>query len=55
MQVSKLNQSQKDDLLQYLLFREYQQKFEIIDGLNQHPKGLTFDAWLEHTLERAGI
>lgn len=55
MTVSRLEQSQKDDLLQFLLHREYEREFEIIDGLKQHPKGLTFDAWLEHTLERAGL
>lgn len=55
MMVSRLEQSQKDDLLQFLLYCEYQREFEVIDGMNQHPKGYNFDAWIEHLLEGMGL
>lgn len=29
------------------LYETYREEFEIIDGLNQHPSGKTFEEWME--------
>jgi hypothetical protein len=34
------------EAVDFLLHQEYVREFEIIDGLNKHPKGYTFDEWL---------
>jgi hypothetical protein len=36
-----------EGLLKWLLSKAYFEEFEVIDGLKQHPQGLTFDQWLE--------
>lgn len=33
--------------LEFLLSREYLSEFEVIDRLNQHRNGLTFEQWKE--------
>ncbi len=32
--------------LELLLLDKYRSEFEVIDGLNQHPKGMNFNKWL---------
>lgn len=36
----------------WLFFEVYSSEFVIIDGLNQHPDGLTFDQWLVQRMRR---
>ena len=38
-------------MLERVLTKSYFNEFEVIDGLNQHPEGLTFDDWLNKILE----
>jgi hypothetical protein len=49
----KLTESQKNDLLSYLLYEKYTSEFKVIDGLGQHPDGLNFEQWIERLLERS--
>lgn len=51
MQVWELPQRQKTQLLTYLLYKNYQDEFRVIDGLNQHPDGLTFEQWIDKILD----
>jgi hypothetical protein len=32
--------------LNFLLIESYTKKFEVIDGFNQHPQGLSYEEWL---------
>lgn len=32
--------------IEFILLKEYFKEFEVIDRLNQHPKGLNFYEWL---------
>lgn len=41
--------SKVNDLLHKLYTKDYQNEFVIIDGLNQHPDGLTFKEWMKTT------
>jgi len=45
--------SNRDDLLQFILFERYADEFVIIDGLHQHPDGISFNEWLERILEKS--
>jgi len=32
--------------IEFLLFAEYQREWEVIDRMNQHPRGINFYQWL---------
>lgn len=36
-----------DSLIHWHLHREYESEFKIIDNLNQHPDGITFEEWMD--------
>ena len=36
-------ENQIEKMLNDLMFRDYEAQFKVIDGLNQHPDGLTFE------------
>ncbi len=40
-------------LLEWILYREYQSEFVVIDGLNQHRQGLNFEEWLDRHYDAA--
>ena len=40
-------------LLEWILYREYQGEFVVIDGLNQHPDGVSFEKWLDRHYDAA--
>lgn len=35
------------EAIKYLLFKEYEKEFEIVDGIRQHKDGLSYVDWLE--------
>ena len=35
------------ELVTKLYTKEYESEFKVIDGLNQHPEGLTFKEWIK--------
>jgi len=37
----------------WLLFEIYLSEFEMVEGINQHPDGLTFDQWLVRRMRSA--
>ena len=40
-------------LLEWILYREYQSEFVVIDRLNQHPDGVNFEEWLDRHYDAA--
>jgi len=36
----------------WLLFEIYLSEFEMVEGINQHPDGLTFDQWLVQRMRK---